>query len=85
MPAWVTSSIHEKAVAALVQARREAGLTQRDLAARTGKHQSFIAKIERCERNLSLLEFVGLAAAIGVRPDVLLRRITEDLPSPLEF
>lgn len=85
MPAWVTSSVHQKAIATLVQARKDAGLTQRDLAARTGKHQSFIAKVERCERNLSLLEFIGLAVAIGVRPDALLRRATEDLPSKVDL
>lgn len=85
MPAWVTSPVHDRAVAALIEARTTAKLTQRDLAAKVGKHQSFIAKIERRERNLSLLEFIGLAIAIGVEPHRLLQKITEGLPGSVAF
>jgi transcriptional regulator with XRE-family HTH domain len=85
MPAWVTSAVHAKAIDALIAARRDAGLTQRDVAQRIGKPQSFVAKIETRERNLSLLEFLGLARAIGVAPDELLGRVARDLPDRFEF
>jgi transcriptional regulator with XRE-family HTH domain len=77
MPTWVTSPIHDRAIAALVAAREAAGLTQRDLAERIGRPQSFIAKIETKERNLSLSEFVELVDAIGAAPADLLNSILE--------
>jgi transcriptional regulator with XRE-family HTH domain len=85
MPAWVSSPVHERAIRTLVEARIQAGLTQRQLAAKTGKQQSFIAKIERRERNLSLLEFIGLAIAIGVAPEELLARVLAELPATIDF
>lgn len=72
MPAWVSSPVHREIVAALVEARRQRGMTQRDLAAALGKPPSFIGKIEAIERNVSVLEFVAWARAVGAEPASLL-------------
>lgn len=72
MPAWVSSPVHRSIVASLVRARVSAGLTQRELANKLGKPPSFVGKVESIERNLSVLEFVAWAAAVGIEPsDVL--------------
>ena len=68
MPAWVSSPVHRSIIASLVKARISAGLTQRDLAKKLGKPPSFVGKVESIERNLSVLEFVAWAAAIGIDP-----------------
>jgi transcriptional regulator with XRE-family HTH domain len=47
-------------------------MTQRDLAAALGKPPSFIGKIEAIERNVSVLEFVAWARAVGAEPASLL-------------
>ncbi|MCT4575728.1 helix-turn-helix transcriptional regulator [Donghicola sp.] len=50
---------------ALVDARKKAGLSQKDLAAKLKHHQSFVARIESGERRIDVVEFIVLARAIG--------------------
>ena len=45
----------------LVAARHAAGLTQTQLAKRLGRPQSFVAKFERGERRIDLVEFLEIA------------------------
>jgi transcriptional regulator with XRE-family HTH domain len=75
MPAWVSSPVHREVIAALVAARKAAGLTQRDVAARIGKPPSFVAKVEVIERNLSVLEFTEWSQALGVSASSVLGRL----------
>jgi len=72
MPAWVSSPVHRQIIAALVEARRARGMTQRDVAAALRKTPSFVGKVEAIERNLSVLEFVAWASTVGVDPRDLL-------------
>ena len=48
--------------------RLTAGLTQQQVADRLGRPQSFVAKVEGCERRLDVVEFVNLCRALGVDP-----------------
>lgn len=50
----------------LPELRREAGLTQEQLAQRTGRPQSFISKIETKERNVSLDDFPMIVRALDL-------------------
>lgn len=45
-------------------ARKRAQLTQAQLGARLGKHQSFVAKYEGGERRLDLVEFMTIARVL---------------------
>lgn len=54
--------------------RRQAGLTQRELARRTGRPQPMIARWERGHDMPRLDSLVGLARACGVELDVVARR-----------
>ena len=45
----------------LVEARREAGMTQVQVAAAFGKHQSFVSKCENGERRVDALELAAFA------------------------
>ena len=56
-------------------ARKEAGLTQQDLAKRLKRPQSFVAKYERGERRIDVVEFIAIARAIGVDPLGLLKSL----------
>lgn len=56
----------------LRQARIDAGFSQSEIAKRLGKPQSFVAKVEACERRLDVLEFVELSEAIGLYPSNIL-------------
>ncbi len=59
---------YRKLIDALKAARKAAGLTQQDIADRLGRPQSFVAKVEGCERRLDVVEFLHLCRAIGSEP-----------------
>ena len=70
-------------VAALIEARKSAGVTQVELADRLSKPQSFISKIERGERRMEVLEFCAVARALGLKPAALLGGIDARLPGDI--
>jgi transcriptional regulator with XRE-family HTH domain len=58
-----------KALIGLLVARREAaGMTQSDLAARLGKSQSFVARLENGQRRITVVEFMTLAKILRFDP-----------------
>jgi len=57
---------HEYFRKILVEARRDAGLTQVALAKKLGRPQSFVSKFERGERRLDVIEFVEVARALSL-------------------
>lgn len=65
----VTSSpLHIRLREVLAEKRQAAGLSQLELAARLGKTQSFVSKVESGERGLDVVEFVDFARAIDADP-----------------
>jgi transcriptional regulator with XRE-family HTH domain len=57
-------------------ARREAaGLTQRQLAAKLKRSDSFVWKLEAGERQLNVLEFMEIARTLGVKASTLMEEI----------
>ena len=61
----------------LIQARKDSGLTQVELAERLGRPQSFVSKVERGERRLDVVEFLEVAHAIGLDPHVFIRTLSD--------
>lgn len=58
-----------KALIGLLVARREAAeMTQSDLAARLGKSQSFVARLESGQRRITVVEFMTLAKILRFDP-----------------
>lgn len=66
---------HLALMAALKQARLEAGLTQTELADRLERPQSFVAKYENGERRVEVVEFVQIVSAIGCDGHALLDEV----------
>lgn len=62
----------------MVQARKEAGLTQSELAVRLGKPQSYVSKAERGERRVDVVEFLDVADALGLRASDLILRLCDE-------
>lgn len=81
MANWVSSPVYRAVVETLVAARREQGLTQRDMAARLGKPPSYVAKVELAERRMDIAEFILIAQALEVSPSTLFQRVLERIPS----
>jgi len=68
-----------RAVAAVIAAaRKEAGLTQRDLAARLKRPHSVVGMIESNQRQVNMPEFVAIAEAVGADPADLFRRVLRE-------
>ena len=55
-------------IEALKAARKAAGMTQQNLADRLDRPQSFVAKVEGCERRLDVVEFLHFCRALGADP-----------------
>jgi transcriptional regulator with XRE-family HTH domain len=71
-----TSNIHAKAVGReLAHARRDAGLTQQQLAQRLDVGRSYIARVESGTDNLTIGQLAHLANALGAQ-----LRITFPIP-----
>lgn len=58
----------------LVQARKDADITQVELGKRLGQRQTFVSKFELGERRLDVAEFVTVSRAIGADPHDIIRR-----------
>ena len=52
--------------------RVTAGLSQEELALRADLHRTYVGGVERGERNISLLNLLRIARALGVSPADLL-------------
>ena len=59
----------------LISARREAGVSQEKLAAKLGRAQTFVSKIELGERRLDLIELLVWADALGVDAREVVERL----------
>jgi len=51
----------------LEEVRKQRGLRQVDVAEALGKHQSYISKVENCERRLDIAELKEFLDVYGIR------------------
>ena len=61
--------------------RHDAGLTQRDLALKLKRPQSFVARVEFGERRVTVSDLMQFAAALEVLPSTLIERVEHWLSS----
>lgn len=59
----------------LIEVRKNAGLTQQQVADTLGRPQSFVAKYEGGERRLDIVEFVEVAEILKADPCDAIRQI----------
>lgn len=83
--AWQSSAAYRTVLATIVEARKSAGMTQRQVAKALGKPPSWIARIETRQRRMDLLEFIAIARALGLKEGELLRELSVALPRKLEI
>jgi transcriptional regulator with XRE-family HTH domain len=78
-PRGLIKSLHSKEQLAfrelLIETRRQAGLTQYELAELLKRPQSFIAKYEGGERRLDVVEFIAIARAMNSDPIRIIRAL----------
>jgi ribosome-binding protein aMBF1 (putative translation factor) len=66
---------HRALISAVVGARTAAGLTQRQLAAKLKRSNSFVWKLEAGERQLNVLEFMEIARVLDIKASALMAEI----------
>lgn len=69
------SSRHRALIAAIVEARNKAGLSQREFAKKLKRTNNFVWRIEAGERRVDVLEFIEIAKAAKLDPRALLARV----------
>ncbi|MES2833675.1 MAG: helix-turn-helix transcriptional regulator [Pseudomonadota bacterium] len=79
--AWVSSEAYEAAIAVVVAARVDLGISQRELASRLNKPRSFVSKYENRERRLDILELMAIARALDADVLKLVAGIAANLPA----
>jgi transcriptional regulator with XRE-family HTH domain len=75
MSRTLRSARHEALIALLVEKRREAGLTQAQVAKRLKRYQSYVATVESGQRRIDVVEFLDIADAIGFDPRDAIKRL----------
>lgn len=71
----IYSHLHQALCRILQDARKKSGLTQQQLADQLKRPQSFIAKIERGERRLDVIEFLEIIETLGLKGDQVIRKL----------
>ena len=66
---------HRALCAALVAARKTAGISQHELAMRLKTSQTVIARIEIGERRIDVIEFIDLARTLRIDPREVLAQL----------
>ncbi len=72
----IYSEKHKKPCELLINARKDAGLTQQELAKMIGQHQSFVAKYEGGERRLDLIELIQISNKINLNLISVIEKIS---------
>lgn len=85
MAKTVFTGYHSFLVEILIEARKQAGLTQAELAERLGKDQTFISLVERAQRRVDVLEFYAFARALERDPVDLYASLVAKLPEKLDI
>ncbi len=73
------SSPNRQLIAAVVDARKQAGLTQRQLADRLGKPQNYVGRVETEQRRLDFIELLAWFKACGVDAEEAVLALTRKI------
>lgn len=68
---------YRRAIDLLVQARKDAGVTQQDLAKALARPQSFVSKFENGDRRLDVVEYIQICRLVGADPITLLKALVD--------
>lgn len=59
----------------LLEARLKEDLTQKELAKKLNKHQSFVSKYENGERNIDVIELIEICCFLNISPLDIIEKI----------
>ena len=62
----IHTRLYQRVIARLRAKREEKGVTQMQLAERLGVNQTFVSRIETCDRRLDLIELRQICQVLGI-------------------
>lgn len=74
---WVGRAAYKKLGTLLARVRKDAGVSQVELANRLGKPQSFVSAYEGGQRRIDVIELQLVCDALGIDAGELFQQITE--------
>ena len=81
----VFTDANNAVIEVLIAARKAASLRQEDVAARLGKPQSFVSRIESGQRRVDVIEFYALAWAMNADAAKLYASLVDKLPERVDI
>lgn len=81
----VFTDAYNSVVEYLIQLRKDAGVSQVELARRLGRTQQFVSYIETRERRLDVVEFYAYVRALGGDPKAAILELFDSLPDDLSI
>lgn len=85
LPKSVFTDAYATLLEVLVAVRKDAKITQVELASRLGRPQPFISYVESGERRIDVIEFCIIARALGHDPVALFSLVAARLPEHMEM
>lgn len=85
MPKSVFTDAYDTFLSMLVDARKDAGITQVDLAKKLNRPQPFVSYFERGERRIDIIEFFVIARHLGIEPLQFLAKLEKRLPQRIDI
>lgn len=79
MPASLFTAASTALAGALASMRKDAKLTQRQLAAALGREQNLVARVEQAQRRVDLVELIQWIRACGLDPGAEIPRLAADI------
>jgi transcriptional regulator with XRE-family HTH domain len=85
MPSSLHSDAYSAFRAILIAVRKDAGVTQVELAERLNRPQQFVSKYERGERRVDLIEFIAVCRALRVDPKDAFAAVLRRVPKAFDL
>ena len=77
----IHTRLYQRVIARLRATREEKGVTQMQLAERLGVNQTFVSKVEICERRLDIVELLTICEILEISFVDFIKEIDEDIIS----
>lgn len=75
MSRTLASPLHQALIKFLIEKRKEAGLTQAEVAKHLGRYQSFVATVESGQRRIDVVDLIEFSDAIGFDPSEAVKHL----------
>lgn len=71
----IFTKLQKRLCVVLKRERKDAGLTQKQVAKKLGAYPAYVSKYETGERRLDVIEFLAVAQAIGFDPKAIIAEL----------